>query len=626
MCALNFPILKRTHPVFPGVLAIFVIGAFFLALPFHHAWAAPQASIKIASGQKDTPDQQYQAAKKNLSRLEQEKAFGKDRSNWLNNASSFRQLHRSQKKGELGPPSLYMTAKVYRLTYSRFHIADDLDKAMLAYRELADLYPGHYLADDALLERAELLAANRAHEQEIRALYQQIVDLYPQGDQYQKARTFLSPPQNTEAKKTAATAPSPIASNGNLAHIAPAKFWSSAEYGRVVIESSAPLSFKETFNQSNDQHHRQLVLELEQSFIAPSLRAPTRMEAGLLKQVQTMQTNDKTVQVRFDFEPFAEYKIFTLNDPFRIIVDVHGQGETVSLVSKDKDQSQAAPVPDQPLQGTTGTVNANPIPISLTDLKKFPAEQRLPPQGITRTKSKESLSLAQQLGLGVRKIVIDPGHGGKDPGAMAFGLKEKDIVLAIAKKLANVLTSRYNYEVILTRTKDVYLPLEKRTAVANSQKCDLFISIHINAHTDKASGGIETYFLNLATDAGAMRVAALENATSTHSIGELEDILTNLMRNAKIDESTRLARFVHTTLVSGLKGKYPVRDLGVKQAPFYVLIGAEMPAILAELSFITNPGEAKLLQTEQYQDSMVNQIANGISNYVDHQRTAAASL
>ena len=205
---------------------------------------------------------------------------------------------------------------------------------------------------------------------------------------------------------------------------------------------------------------------------------------------------------------------------------------------------------------------------------------------------------------------------------MAFGLKEKDIVLKVAKKLGIILTENFHYQVILTRTKDVFIPLERRTALANSHKADLFISIHINAHGNQTHSGIETYFLNLATDADAMRVAALENASSTHSIGELQQILSSLMNNSKIDESSRLARFVQTNLINGFANSYQPKDLGVKQAPFYVLIGAEMPAILAELSFITNPEEANLLKNEQHLEKIAQKLAGGIVAYVDHHRAA----
>jgi N-acetylmuramoyl-L-alanine amidase len=206
---------------------------------------------------------------------------------------------------------------------------------------------------------------------------------------------------------------------------------------------------------------------------------------------------------------------------------------------------------------------------------------------------------------------------------MAFGMKEKDVVLKVSKKISRILKTSYHYEVVLTRTKDEYISLEERTAIANTHKSDLFISIHVNAHADKTRSGIETYFLNLATDANAMQVAALENATSTHRIGEMQDILANLMKNSKIAESSRLAQFVQTHLIEGMDSQYKTRDLGVKQAPFYVLIGAEMPSILTEISFITNPEEAKLLQEEQYQEKIAAQIAAGIVAYIDHHHTAA---
>ena len=185
------------------------------------------------------------------------------------------------------------------------------------------------------------------------------------------------------------------------------------------------------------------------------------------------------------------------------------------------------------------------------------------------------------------------------------------------------LEKTQRYEVALTRSKDVYLPLEERTAIANTLNGDLFISIHVNAHPDKTIGGVETYFLNLATNAEAMRVAALENATSTHNISELQGILTDLMRNSKIDESSRLARFVQANLATGMNKQYNSRNLGVKQAPLYVLIGAEMPAILAEISFITNPKEAELLREESYLDRIAEQIVAGIVEYIEHNQTVA---
>jgi N-acetylmuramoyl-L-alanine amidase len=181
--------------------------------------------------------------------------------------------------------------------------------------------------------------------------------------------------------------------------------------------------------------------------------------------------------------------------------------------------------------------------------------------------------------------------------------------------------------VLLTRDSDVSLALEERTAIANTKEADLFLSIHVNAHPEETIRGVETFYLNLATHTEAMRVAALENATSTHNMSEMQDILSELMQNEKINESSQLAEFVQLNMIEGLKKqKFRVKDLGVKQAPFYVLIGAEMPAILAEISFITNPEEAKLMKNEKYLQTLAEQIVAGVLSYAENQRTAALKI
>jgi N-acetylmuramoyl-L-alanine amidase len=229
-------------------------------------------------------------------------------------------------------------------------------------------------------------------------------------------------------------------------------------------------------------------------------------------------------------------------------------------------------------------------------------------------------SLAKQLALGVRRVVIDPGHGGKDYGAPGYlkGVHEKNVVLQIAKRLAKKIKTELGLEVILTRNSDRSLTLEERTAFANTKSADLFISIHTNASRDRRAYGLETYFLNLATDEEAIRVAAMENATSTKNISDLQKILFDLMQNAKINESSRLAAFVQSAMVGHLRDKRytRVKSKGVKQAPFYVLLGAQMPSILIETSFISNPRECKRLVNPQYQDRIAEGIVKGIRNYI----------
>ena len=189
--------------------------------------------------------------------------------------------------------------------------------------------------------------------------------------------------------------------------------------------------------------------------------------------------------------------------------------------------------------------------------------------------------------------------------------------LALAKKLASKIRSELSCDVVLTRETDKYLTLEERTAIANTKNADLFISIHTNSAKDRRAFGLETFFLNLATDDEAIRVAAFENATSEKNISDLQTILTDLMQNAKINESSRLAAHVQSELFQHMKNSYSkIKSKGVKQAPFYVLLGAQMPAILIETSFISNPRECKRLTDSHYQDRLCEGIVRGIREYI----------
>ncbi|MGE4560544.1 MAG: N-acetylmuramoyl-L-alanine amidase [Desulfobulbus sp.] len=575
--------------------------------------AQSSPAIKEQPHTKD-PEQRYNATKTRLAKLLISEPASHNRSDWLLVANSFHELFLQNKKTQLGPSCLFMQARTYQLMHTRFHLVGDAETARKAYLDVADLYPGHTLGDDALYKAALLTNVVREKTPSSATLYQQITRQYPQGDYWGKAQQQLNPIQDSPAKEAPPSTPppkkekppqqqAPQTEGVPLAQIAQSKFWSSHQYSRVVISANAHIPY------AVKQENNQIVVDLQQSSLPPKFIGTQQFGQGLLQKVTTTQAGKEVVRIQLGVHSLHDYKVFTLKDPFRVIVDMYGEPSS-RLV--------AQPVPHAPNDPEAmKKQEPDEIPV-LSDHKKSSLSDLGPHIKMHR----EHLSLAQQLGLGVKTIVIDPGHGGKDPGAMAFGLKEKDIALNVAKKLAKILSDSFHYRVVLTRTKDVYIPLEKRTAIANAQKADLFVSIHVNAHPNQSNSGIETYFLNLATDADAMRVAALENASSTHSIGELQDILSSLMNNSKIDESSRLARFVQTNLINGFANSYTPRDLGVKQAPFYVLIGAEMPAILAELSFITNPQEARLLKNDHHLEKIAQQLAGGIVAYVDHHRAA----
>lgn len=366
------------------------------------------------------------------------------------------------------------------------------------------------------------------------------------------------------------------------------KYWSNPNYTRIAISLDKKAGYSERLLKQDPtikMEWRRLYIDIKNASLSKDLQKSIPINDGLLKAARAGQFDKDTVRVVLDIESIEDYKVFPLADPFRIIIDVTGE------------RKDAAPEP----------------PKEVLPVIKAPSR----PEFRKETKT----SLTQQLGLKVKTIVIDPGHGGKDPGAMSKrGLKEKDITLKIAKLLKEKLSSKLDSKMVLTRETDVFIPLEERTAIANSHDADLFVSIHVNASPRKAASGLETYTLNISNDEEGRRVAARENATSTRSVSDLEFILNDLIKTAKTNDSVRLATVVQDRLVARLRTNYrDIKSNGVKGAPFYVLIGTKMPSILVEVSFISNPYEEKRLRDEKYLREIVEGISSGIIEYINGQ-------
>ena len=224
--------------------------------------------------------------------------------------------------------------------------------------------------------------------------------------------------------------------------------------------------------------------------------------------------------------------------------------------------------------------------------------------------------MARQLGLGVSRIAIDPGHGGHDPGATGKGITEAALVLDVALRLEKLLEKTPGLEVILTRRTDDFVSLQERTAIANRESADLFLSIHANASGNAQAHGVETYFLNFATTSAAAAVAARENASSGQAMGALPDFVKAIALHNKLDESKDFATYVQRAMVEKLApANKGVKDLGVKQAPFVVLIGASMPSVLAEISFLSNSNEVKLLRGSAYRQRIAEALFDAIRKY-----------
>ena len=230
-----------------------------------------------------------------------------------------------------------------------------------------------------------------------------------------------------------------------------------------------------------------------------------------------------------------------------------------------------------------------------------------------------SHSLTRALGLKIGRIVIDPGHGGHDTGTIGpTGLHEKELVLDLARRLRQIIAERLGSEVVLTREEDTFVPLEARTALANERQADLFLSIHANASRSKSARGIETYYLNFTTDPEALEVAARENAVSQETISQLQTLVQKIAMADKVDESREFATRVHKALGQGFSGgNRRGFDRGVKKAPFVVLIGANMPSVLTEVSFLSNPQDEKLLRTPEHRQKIAEALFSGIQHYVE---------
>lgn len=282
-------------------------------------------------------------------------------------------------------------------------------------------------------------------------------------------------------------------------------------------------------------------------------------------------------------------------------------GSSLPRRSPAPDPPPRRPAPPPPARETPTpppVTNRNPEP---------PPDASHPP---VEEEAAGNLSLARQLGLQVSRIVIDAGHGGRDPGATSNGLLEAEVVLDIAQRLAKRLGSQPGVEVVMTRTDDTFLPLRARTALANEVKADLFLSIHANASRNSKAHGVETYFLDFALDPEAEQIAARENLAASGKMKDLQNLLETIAANSKLRESREFAGAIQRAVVSNLQAvNADVRDLGVKQAPFFVLIGAHMPSVLAEVSFLTNRREASLLATDAYRDRIADALLEGVLRY-----------
>ncbi|MCP4745741.1 MAG: AMIN domain-containing protein [Desulfobacteraceae bacterium] len=504
----------------------------------------------------------YKKAQVQYRLLQKKSSLRKYRDQWFKCIDSYRKAYELDSDGPLAAAALFGLAQSYEQLYKYSFLKDDRKQAQKAYKELYQRFPDSPYAQKTPARYKSVEKKDIAQKKNSNDAIAQVI-----------TRVSTPPALSKE--------PASEFSEKSPAIIEQLRFWSNPRYTRVVIDASQDSVF--TYHELREDpavnKPRRLYVDVHNSRMGSNLQKVIPINDNLLRNARAGQYSSDTVRVVVDTKSFKTFKIFSLKNPFRIVLDIWGD---------DKKSARVVRGPDIIKQKHNKS-----IPIS---------------------------AIVKQLALGVRRIVIDPGHGGRDYGASGYkkNVHEKDVVLQISKRLAKMINKELKCDVILTRDTDKYLSLEERTAMANTKNADLFISIHTNASKDKRAYGIETFILNLATDDEAIRVAARENATSTKNISDLDSILKDLMKNAKVSESSRLASYVQQGIHGQLKGKYKyIKNKGVKQAPFYVLLGAEMPSILVETSFISNARECKRLTINAYQTRLCKGIIKGIKRYLE---------
>ncbi len=526
------------------------------------------AFVNLAHAQ-GSSENLYQSAKKSYLKLKQSKRKQKYRDQWERVIQGFVKVADRHPDSNRADDALYNAGMITLKLRKISRASSDTESALEIYQRLARDYPESRYADDAQYMIGEIYRTIQNSPEEAYRAYAVIPEHFPGGDMVLKARNRLAelpapPPVMTRVKKIPKQ-------NYGRAQITGIRHWAGSDYVRVVIDLDGPVDFSQHQLPNPDR----VYLSLKNTRLSPDLdKTPIPVSQGYLKAIRTGQYRHDTARVVLDFEKVRDVAVFQLTGPDRIVMDVAGEESTTERFTRIRSKFKGG--------------NAS------------------------------SLTLAEQLGMKINKVVIDPGHGGKDPGCIGkSGVMEKNITLDISRRLKTLLEERLNMEVVMTRDRDIFVPLDERTAIANREKADLFISVHVNAAKNRSLRGIETWFLDFGASERSKKVAARENLFSQKRMGDLEKTLNDLLLNNKTQESSRLAEVLQEALTSDLSRRFSnVQSLGVKGAPFMVLVNARMPSVLIEVSFISNPTEEKRLKTDQYRNAVAGALLNGVSNYI----------
>ena len=572
------------------------------------------------------------------------------------------------------PDALREVGDLYRAMGQQFEPMY-FDSAVEAYEFLLHEYPMTTHREEAQLAIAAIQRNNLGQTNLAQKSYQDFLSEHPRSMHADEVRQVLAEIQASDKVASGSALPPPPA---NTAPSAPndkdkaadnseagqVRVWNADTYTRIII----PLNGQAKYQAARISDPDRIYFDIEGAKLGAKLSAPVDVpNGGYLKAVRMAQNLPDVVRVVLEVTKVKDYSVFELANPDRLVVDVYGPGADIApsasgLAAKRSDGSlqtvsskttinspgldatdTSAAVRKSGPSGSASSANTS-VPASIADVRDAkPANQNPGKKSSTLTassadgtpgaslkKAVEAVgpasvpepthtgehSLTRALGLKVGRIVIDAGHGGHDTGTIGpTGLMEKDLCLDLALRLGKLIEARLpNADVIYTRSDDSYVSLEERTAVANSSKADLFLSIHANSSDDPKVTGIETYYLNFNASPGAMDVASRENALAQSGVHDLEDLVQKIARNEKIEESRDFATDIQDSLAK--QANSTERSRGVRKAPFVVLIGADMPSVLAEVSFLSNPTDEQWLKKPEARQRIAEGLYHGVESYL----------
>ncbi len=557
----------------------------------------------------DQGQTEYQQAADNYRQFKKSADKQKYHHNWDNLIQEFQQVALSYPDSNRADDAWYMAGKLALSCYAISFLEDDLETSLAAFHSVATLYPKSNLADDARFMRGEvfMMLGDKASA---RREYALVAQDFPRGDMAGKAKAKLKelppePPAPPEQTANLYQEPEPAAPvkpvmsrpiSDTTAQLLSIRFRSVKDYTRIVLDLDHEVPYLKPHPLNPDPElgtPPRMYVDFKGAVLSAEFREQhpyvggcydVPIGDGLLLKVRAAQYQQDTVRVVLDIDSIKHYRAFPLMSEeghYRYVIDVFGEKDKVTPLPPDVAVTEPETKPDAPKV----TAPAKPIPKTI--------------------------------------VVIDPGHGGKDPGAIGHsGVKEKNVTLELAKRLKVELEKNNpNIDVRLTRTSDRYITLVDRTSMANELDAALFVSLHCNFAKSSQASGIETFYLDNTNDKASLRLASKENFASEKVIRESGDetnqILADLIQTTKVDESIPLAHNIQTALVKTLSGKYSgIKDRGVKKAPFWVLVGATMPCVLVEINFLSNKTEEKRLNSASYQALSSKAVAQGIALYI----------